>query len=64
MPTIEDVARQAGVSIATGSHVINHIRPVSDEPGQRVQVAVGEQIRTEDGIARAVAIIEEIAARA
>lgn len=40
MPTIRDVARHAGVSIATVSHVINHTRPVSDELKQRVQEAM------------------------
>ena len=36
MPTMRDVARHAGVSIATVSHVINETRPVSDELRRRV----------------------------
>lgn len=37
MVTMRDVARHAGVSIATVSHVINDTRPVSDELRERVQ---------------------------
>lgn len=36
MSTMRDVARHAGVSIATVSHVINGTRPVSDELRERV----------------------------
>ena len=36
MVTMRDVARHAGVSIATVSHVINETRPVSDELRDRV----------------------------
>jgi LacI family transcriptional regulator len=36
MVTMRDVARHAGVSIATVSHVINDTRPVSDELRERV----------------------------
>ncbi len=36
MPTMRDVARHAGVSIATVSHVINETRPVSEELRRRV----------------------------
>ncbi len=36
MPTMRDVARHAGVSIATVSHVINETRPVSQELRRRV----------------------------
>lgn len=39
-PTIEDVARLAGVSIATVSRVINGTAPVSDETTARVEVAM------------------------
>jgi LacI family transcriptional regulator, galactose operon repressor len=42
MPTIKDVARAAGVSITTVSHVINDTRFVSDELRERVQAAMEE----------------------
>ena len=35
-PTMRDVARQAGVSVATVSHVVNNTRFVSEEASQRV----------------------------
>jgi LacI family transcriptional regulator len=44
MPTIYDVARAAGVSTSTVSHVINGTRYVSDKTKQRVQQAM-EQLR-------------------
>ena len=44
MPTIYDVARAAGVSTSTVSHVINGTRYVSDQTKQRVQQAM-EQLR-------------------
>ena len=37
MATIRDVARAAGVSVATVSHVINGTRPVAPETAERVQ---------------------------
>lgn len=40
MATIKDVARHAGVSTSTVSHVLNHTRFVSDEITARVQTAV------------------------
>src|SRR5512142_849454 len=40
MATIKDVARQADVSLATVSHVINHTRFVSDELRTRVLSAM------------------------
>ena len=40
--TIKDVARRAGVSIATVSHVINKTRYVSDETTERVNSAIKE----------------------
>jgi LacI family transcriptional regulator len=42
MPTIKDVARAAGVSITTVSHVINDTRFVSDELRARVLAAMEE----------------------
>ncbi|MFZ5912193.1 MAG: LacI family DNA-binding transcriptional regulator [Chloroflexota bacterium] len=41
-PTISDVARRAGVSIATVSRVINATTPVAPETAQRVQEAIQE----------------------
>src|SRR5215213_2727988 len=42
MTSIKDVAREAGVSTATVSHVINNTRFVSDEVRARVQQAIEE----------------------
>ena len=42
MPTMKDVARAAGVSITTVSHVINETRYVSDELRDRVSKAMAE----------------------
>lgn len=42
LSTIKDVARQAGVSVATVSHVLNETRFVRDDTKQRVLQAVGE----------------------
>jgi LacI family transcriptional regulator len=41
-PTIADVARRAGVSIATVSRVVNHTAQVSKEVADRVQIAIAE----------------------
>lgn len=40
-PTIEDVARHAGVSTATVSRVVNQTGPVTQETAQRVRDAIG-----------------------
>ena len=37
MPTIKDIARAAGVSYTTVSHVLNNSRPVSAKARQSVQ---------------------------
>ena len=41
-PTIHDVARLAGVSTTTVSHIINGTRYVSDELKARVDKAIAE----------------------
>jgi LacI family transcriptional regulator len=48
----KDVARQAGVSIATVSHVINGTRFVSDETRQKVMDAIGALNYRPNAIAR------------
>jgi len=42
MPTIKDVAKLAGVSIATVSNYLNHTRPVSRQTAARIQEAVDQ----------------------
>jgi LacI family transcriptional regulator len=54
MATITDVARQAGVSISTVSHVVNGTRPVSPDTRRRVQTAIDETGYLQDGVARAL----------
>ena len=39
---IKDIAREAGVSTATVSHVINNTKYVSDETREKVQRAIEE----------------------
>lgn len=52
--TIKDVARIAGVSTATVSHVLNQTRYVSEPVCQRVQAAIRETNYTSNYIARAL----------
>ena len=40
VPTIKDVAREAGVSISTVSSVVNGTKPVSDALAERVREAI------------------------
>ena len=42
MATIKDVARLAGVSIATVSNYLNNTKQVSKESAQKIQNAVDE----------------------
>lgn len=51
-----DVARHAGVSIATVSRVLNASGPVADEVRNRVQAAVSELNYTPNAAARALAL--------
>lgn len=54
-PTIADVARHAGVSIATVSRVLNGSTPVIDETAERVRVAIDELHYTPRHAARVLA---------
>jgi LacI family transcriptional regulator len=54
MITIRDVAREARVSIATVSHVINNTRYVSDELSKRVHLAMKKLGYHPNGIARSL----------
>lgn len=54
-PNISDVARAAGVSIATVSYVINKSRFVSDEVAQKVHQAIDELGYIPSSIARGLA---------
>jgi LacI family transcriptional regulator len=42
MPTIKEVARRAGVSVGTASHVLNGKVPVSEDLRKRVEAAITE----------------------
>ncbi|MFK4150088.1 LacI family DNA-binding transcriptional regulator [Streptomyces sp. NPDC004065] len=54
MPTMADVARSAGVSVATVSHVLNGTRPVLPHTRQAVLDAVEELGYTPNGPARSL----------
>ena len=54
MPTMADVARSAGVSVATVSHVLNGTRPVLPHTRQAVLDAVEELGYTPNGLARSL----------
>ncbi|MGB4008367.1 MAG: LacI family DNA-binding transcriptional regulator [Bacillota bacterium] len=54
MPTITDVARKAGVSTSTVSHVINETRYVSDQVKQRVHAAMKDLNYQPNVIARSL----------
>lgn len=55
MKTMADVARLAGVSVTTVSHVLNSTRPVSTDLQERVQRAVRETGYSRNTVARALA---------
>src|ERR1700716_345139 len=52
MATVHDVARRAGVSTSTVSHVVNRTRFVSDELRERVEAAMRELEYTPNAAAR------------
>src|SRR6202163_4780893 len=52
MATVHDVARHAGVSTSTVSHVVNNTRFVSDELRERVRAAMRELDYTPNAAAR------------
>ena len=54
MATIRDVARLAGVSVATVSHVINGTRPVAPETAARVWKAIKELDYHPNAVARSL----------
>jgi LacI family transcriptional regulator len=54
MSTIRDVARVAGVSISTVSHVLNETRPVEPDTRARVVAAIAETEYRQDALARAL----------
>ncbi|MBK5951008.1 LacI family DNA-binding transcriptional regulator [Rhodobium orientis] len=54
MATIRDVAKAAGVSVATVSHVINGSRFVADDTRKRVLNAIRDLNYRRDGIARSL----------
>ena len=53
-PSIDDVAKRAGVSTATVSHVLNQTRAVTDETRSRVLRAVGDMGYHPSAIARSL----------
>jgi LacI family transcriptional regulator len=55
MVTMEDVARTAGVSTTTVSHVLNGTRPVNPATVERVQAAIAQTGYSQNTIARALA---------
>lgn len=54
MATIKDVARQAGVSVTTVSHVVNRTRHVSAEGRNRVEAAIRDLGYVPSAIARSL----------
>jgi LacI family transcriptional regulator len=54
MTTIKDVAKLAGVSVATVSHVVNNTRFVSEETKEKVLSAMQELSYQPNAIARSL----------
>lgn len=55
MVTMADVARQAGVSVSTVSHIVNGTRFVKEDTAQRVLAAIRETGYTPNTLARSLA---------
>ncbi len=55
MPTIQDVAKRAGVALSTVSYAINGTRPISEETRQRVFAAMDELGYRPNALARGLA---------
>lgn len=56
MPTIKEVAKRAGVSVGTASHVLNGNVPVSEELRKRVEKAIAELDYHPSQVARSLSI--------
>lgn len=56
MATMADVARHAGVSVATVSHVVNETRPVRDDTRRRVLESIRDTGYIQNTLARALAM--------
>ncbi len=56
MSTIKEVARRAGVSVGTASHVLNGKVPVSDELRKKVETAIAELDYHPSQVARSLSI--------
>ncbi len=56
MPTIKELARRAGVSVGTASHVLNGRVPVSKELRKRVEAAIAELDYHPSQVARSLSI--------
>ncbi|MEU6171857.1 LacI family DNA-binding transcriptional regulator [Streptantibioticus parmotrematis] len=55
MATMHEVARRAGVSVTTVSHVVNSTRPVSDQARAAVEAAIRETGYVPNAVARSLA---------
>ncbi len=55
MPTMQDVAKQAGVAVSTVSYAINGTRPISEETRQRIFAAMEELGYRPNALARGLA---------
>lgn len=55
MPTMNDVAKRAGVAVSTVSYAINGTRPISDETRQRIFDAMDELDYKPNALARGLA---------